>query len=85
MIWQPFHAIQFADGAGDRCLSSGCLCLGCGVIDNVSARATLADGATSITLEFRFGTDGLIAQVWARVPSPIGERVRAVVVPGQRL
>ena len=34
-------------------------------IDDVSARATLTDGATSITLEFSFGADGLIAQVWA--------------------
>ena len=34
-------------------------------IDDVSARATLKDGATSITLEFRFGPDGLIAEVWA--------------------
>ena len=34
-------------------------------IDDVSARATLNDGATSITLEFRFGTDGLVEAVWA--------------------
>jgi hypothetical protein len=34
-------------------------------IDDSSARATLTDGATTVTLEFRFGTDGLIAAVWA--------------------
>jgi len=34
-------------------------------IDDASARATLSDGATTVTLEFRFGTDGLIAAVWA--------------------
>jgi len=34
-------------------------------IDDASARATLCDGATTVTLEFRFGTDGLIAAVWA--------------------
>jgi hypothetical protein len=34
-------------------------------IDDASARATLTDGPTSVTLEFRFATDGLIAQVWA--------------------
>jgi len=34
-------------------------------IDDTSARATLSDGSTTVTLEFRFGTDGLIAEVWA--------------------
>jgi hypothetical protein len=34
-------------------------------IDDASARATLCDGTTTVTLEFRFGTDGLIAAVWA--------------------
>ena len=34
-------------------------------IDDVSARATLTDGATTVTLEFRFGIDGLIEEVWA--------------------
>jgi hypothetical protein len=34
-------------------------------IDDTSARATLVDGSTSVTLEFRFGSDGLIAEVWA--------------------
>ena len=34
-------------------------------IDDASARATLSDGATQVTLEFRFGMDGLIAAVWA--------------------
>ena len=34
-------------------------------IDDTSARATLTDGAAAVTLEFRFGTDGLIATVWA--------------------
>ncbi|MBS1158079.1 MAG: hypothetical protein H6R15_498 [Proteobacteria bacterium] len=34
-------------------------------IDEASARATLGDGTTTVTLEFRFGTDGLIASVWA--------------------
>lgn len=33
-------------------------------IDDASARATLSDGATTVALEFRFGTDGLIAAVW---------------------
>lgn len=35
------------------------------VIDDASARATLTDGATTVTLEFRFGIDGLIEEVWA--------------------
>lgn len=34
-------------------------------IDDTSARATLSDGATTVTLEFRFGTDGMISAVWA--------------------
>ncbi len=34
-------------------------------MDDHAARATLRDGQTSVTLEFRFGDDGLIAQVWA--------------------
>jgi hypothetical protein len=34
-------------------------------IDDASARATLTDGATRVTLEFRFGIDGLIEEVWA--------------------
>ena len=34
-------------------------------IDDASARATLCDGTTTVTLEFRFGTDGLIAAVRA--------------------
>jgi hypothetical protein len=33
--------------------------------DDASACATLSDGSTSVTLEFRFGSDGLIAEVWA--------------------
>lgn len=34
-------------------------------IDDTSARATLCDGATTVTLDFRFGTDGFVAAVWA--------------------
>ncbi|MEO5751433.1 MAG: DUF6544 family protein [Usitatibacter sp.] len=35
-------------------------------IDATSARATLQDGANSVSLEFRFGTDGLVSTVWAK-------------------
>ncbi len=34
-------------------------------IDDSSASATLTDAATSVTLEFRFRADGLVATVWA--------------------
>jgi len=34
-------------------------------IDDSSARATLTDGAISVSLEFRFDQDGLISIVWA--------------------
>ncbi len=34
-------------------------------IDDVSARATLTDGATSVSLDFRFGPDGLIESSFA--------------------
>lgn len=34
-------------------------------IDDVSARATLTDKSTTVMLEFRFGKDGLIEEVWA--------------------
>ena len=34
-------------------------------VDGACAQATLTDATTAVTLEFRFGADGLIAQVWA--------------------
>ena len=34
-------------------------------IDETSSRATLRDGTTTVSLDFIFGEDGLIAQVWA--------------------
>lgn len=34
-------------------------------IDDTSSRATLTDGVTTVSLEFRFSTDGLVAAVWA--------------------
>ena len=34
-------------------------------IDDTSARATLSDGATTISLDFRFGANCLVASVWA--------------------
>jgi hypothetical protein len=34
-------------------------------VDDACAGATLTEGTTTVTLQFRFGTDGLIAQVWA--------------------
>jgi hypothetical protein len=33
-------------------------------IDETSSRATLRDGTTTVSLDFTFGEDGLIAQVW---------------------
>ncbi len=41
-------------------------------IDDTSARATLIDGAITVSLEFRFGTDGLVAAVWAASRSRSG-------------
>ncbi|MFZ6745982.1 DUF6920 family protein [Undibacterium sp. JH2W] len=35
-------------------------------IDETSARATLSDGTTTVSLDFRFGADGLIAEVWSK-------------------
>jgi hypothetical protein len=35
------------------------------IVTGVSFAPTLVDGSTSVTLEFRFGSDGLIAEVWA--------------------
>ena len=34
-------------------------------IDGTSARATLTDGATAVSLVFTFGSDGMIATAWA--------------------
>jgi len=34
-------------------------------IDDTSARATLTDGGTTVSLEFRFDADGLITTAWA--------------------
>jgi hypothetical protein len=43
-------------------------------IDDSSARATLTDGATSASLEFRFDQDGLISTAWARSRCRIANR-----------
>lgn len=47
-------------------------------VDETSARATLADGETEVSLLFRFGEDGLIDSVCAEAR---GRMVRGAVVP----
>jgi hypothetical protein len=47
-------------------------------VDDTSARATLRDGETTVTLLFRFGEDGLIESSYAEAR---GRTVKAAVIP----